>query len=252
MIKEPQYTNLVIKNKDSSRSKDTVKESEIEKKYLRTRIEDEEERRKKAEKERDVLIKSLDDMTERSKHMEAIIRGLEQENSEIYQRLRERDEDEKMYKEKLEGKEKEIIDLKEITKQINELKMIIENQNLLIGQQSMEITCLKSTNQAYDISNKENLKNMNIVMEKMNKMSNERLKVKHELDHIIQRRKSVKQLVCSNSFHQLPLSNRVCPFQNNFGRDLVNQSYCVPNTEKKQDNKSIERSYSDVHLSHLY
>jgi chromosome segregation protein len=243
----------VIKNKDSARSKDTArKESEIEKKYLRSRIEDEEERRKRVEKERDVLIKSLDDMTEKGKYIESIMRGLEKENSEIYQRLKERDEEEKMYKERLEEKDKEIFSLKELSKQIDELKQIIENQKLLIGQQSMEITCLKSTNQAYDISNKENLKNMNIVMEKMNKMSSERQKVKHELDHIIQRRKSVKHLSCSNSFHQLPISNRAYPFQQNSLNNLVNQSYCVPNTEKKQDIRSIERSHSDIHLSHLY
>ena len=99
----------MIKGKDSARSKDTArKESEIEKKYLRSRIEDEEERRKKAEKERDVLIKSLDDMTERSKQIEGLLRGLEQENRELYKRLKERDQEEKVIKEGFEEKEKQI------------------------------------------------------------------------------------------------------------------------------------------------
>lgn len=84
-----------------------------------------------------------------------------------------------------------------IQKQAEELEkqaQNIENQSKEIEKQGKEIDQLKITNKAFDISNKENFKNMNAVMEKMIYMSSERQKVKNELDNIIQRRKSVKNL----------------------------------------------------------
>ena len=97
---------------------------------------------------------------------------------------------------------------------------VIEDQKLLIGQQSIEITQLKINNKAFDLSNKENVMNMNSAIERVALMSNERHKVTHELDNIIQRRKSVKNLRCSNSFHQLSENK---PYETNF-KDIKNQS----------------------------
>lgn len=81
-----------------------------------------------------------------------------------------------------------------VDKLLEEQIKINEEQRLVIEQYVKEIDQLKITNKAFDISNKENFKNMNAVMEKMIYMSSERQKVKNEMDNIIQRRKSMKNL----------------------------------------------------------
>ena len=81
---------------------------------------------------------------------------------------------------------------------------------------------------------------MNAVMEKMIYMSSERQKVKNEMDHIIQRRKSMRSLVWSNSFHHLP-SKKVYPYNPpNVLKEHNSKNYWNF-TEKKQDKNSIDR-----------
>jgi len=238
IFRDPQYTNLVIKNKqDNNRSRDSKQSKEsklinekdrIELKYLRHRIDDETERRKKAENERDILIKSLDDMTNRAKKLEKTIGELETENSEVYERLNQSDQDIIKINKSHDEMAKQLAELRvecESSKIENlELKRTIDNQQLLIGRQSIEITQLKTTNQAFDMSNKENMRNMGAVMSKIVVMNNERQKMTHELDHIIKRRKSVKSLACSNSLQHLPQNQRI--YTNNPSRLLKD---CVSN-----------------------
>jgi len=78
-------------SKQSNESKLLNEKDRIELKYLRHRIDDETDRRKKAEKERDILIKSLDDMTNQAKKLEKTIRELETVNSDIYGKLNQSD-----------------------------------------------------------------------------------------------------------------------------------------------------------------
>ena len=126
-----------------------------------------------------------------------------------------------------------------VDKLLEEQIKINEEQRLAIEQYVKEIDQLKITNKAFDISNKENFKNMNAVMEKMIYMSSERQKVKNEMDNIIQRRKSMKNLTWSNSFHHLPAKG-IYPYnQQNILREIVAKSYCNF-TEKKQDKHLIE------------
>jgi chromosome segregation ATPase len=259
ILRDPQYTNLVIRNKpDSTRSKESRKAEEKEKielKYLRNRVEDETSRRKKAERERDTLINSLDDMTRKAKDLEITLKDFEKENIDLYEKLRRYNEELKSKELKTQELYKQIADLQmsksTFEKQCEGYQKVVEDQKLLIGKQSLEITELKTTNKAFDISNKENMKNMNAVIEKMVSMSNERQKVKNELDHIILRRKNQQNLSCSSSFHQLHSNRKAYPYTQPKLLKSVNSQACV-HTEKKQDGKSIDRSYSDINVMRMY
>lgn len=191
---------------------------------MRSRIEDETDRRRKAENERDTLIRSLDDMTQQAKRLEDVVRDYEKENIDIYERLRKANEELFQNSDNYQLVLKEIANLKvelQKEKQCNQnYCKVIEDQQLLIGQQSIEITQLKLVNKTYDQSNKENVKNMNAAIERVALMSNERQKVKHELENIIQRRKSVKNLKCSSSLNHLSESK---PYHSKF-KDITNQS----------------------------
>lgn len=157
-------------------------------------MEDETNRRKKVEQERDILIQSLNEMTERAKGVEKALREFEKENVDLYERLKRCNQELTVAQDRNNEVLQQLADVQlekeKIMKEKEEFGQLIESQKLLIGKQSMEITELKTTNRAYDISNKENVKNMNAVMEKMMFMSNERQKVKYELENIIHRRKS--------------------------------------------------------------
>jgi hypothetical protein len=167
---------------------------------MRSRVEDETNRRKKAESERNTLIKSLDDMTLQAKRLENMVRDYEKENIDIYEKLRKTNDDRQLAIKELNDIR---VELRKESEYAASYSKVIEDQKLLIGQQSIEINQLKINNKAFDLSNKENVMNMNSAIERVALMSNERHKVTHELDNIIQRRKSVKNLRCSNSFHQL-------------------------------------------------
>lgn len=255
VLKEPQYTNLIIRNNpDSTKSKEIQKNDEklqSELKYLHSRLDDEIARRKKAEHERDVLIASLDDMTQQARTLETTVRDFEQENIELYDKLKRVTQELTFSTEKNKEAVKKITDMQidkdkteivvaELNSRIQEHSRKIEKQQEQINSQKVEIDNLRMTNKAYDISNKENFKNMNVVMEKIIYMSSERQRVKNEMDNIIQRRKSVKNLGCSNSFHNLP--SKSYPYNPpDVLKELSSKSYCNY-TEKKEDKRSVDRN----------
>ena len=233
ILKDPQYTNLVIKNKgdDSTvthRSSKLEDKETIELKYLRNRVEDETKRRKQAERERDTLIKSLDDMTAQVKKLEGTIREFEKENIDLYERIKKNNQEADQMNENHNSALRQITELQTEREkhktEIENMSKMIEDQKLFIGQQSVEITQLRLTN----MSNKENIKHLNVAVEQVAYMTNERKKVKCELDNIIKRRKSKKSLGCSNSFCHLP-ENKGYPCQ---PLKPSNSHYCL-NTEKK-------------------
>ena len=90
-LHDPQYTNLIIRNPSSTRSRDQNHNNEkyqTEIKYLHSRLEDEMTRRKRAEQERDCLIASLDDMTRQARNLEKTLRDFEHENIDLYDKLK--------------------------------------------------------------------------------------------------------------------------------------------------------------------
>lgn len=84
---------------------------------------------------------------------------------------------------------------------------------------------------------------MSIVMEKMMHMSSERQHVKSELDNIIQRRKSMKNLATSNSFAQLS-SGKHYPFGTPL-RDSIS-NYINYQSDKQDKHLAGDRSYKDL------
>lgn len=88
LMRDPQYTNLVIPDKRRDMVSQEVQMSDKKEKttirYLKDRLHEEKEKRKHAEKERDILISSLNDMTVQARRLEQTLRDFEKENIELY------------------------------------------------------------------------------------------------------------------------------------------------------------------------
>mmetsp|Transcript_4701 Transcript_4701/g.3958 ORF Transcript_4701/g.3958 Transcript_4701/m.3958 type:complete len:115 (-) Transcript_4701:79-423(-) len=114
---------------------------------------------------------------------------------------------------------------------------------MLIGKQSVDINQLTIRNRAYDLSNKENFKNMNYAFEKVAHMSNERNKVTNELDNILKRKKSLKT---SNSFQQL---SEFKIHNMKRSEDSLNRSYIYNHVDTIGDARLFNKSYSDARIA---
>jgi len=145
-------------------------------------------------------------MTQQARKLEHTLREFEKENIDLYYLLKQNNTEILHIKELSQNsfnESKELkLNLEKAEQQNISLQTVIEDQKLLIGQQSLEIAQLKITNKAYDLSNKENMKNINAAFQKVDYMSKERQKVSNELNNIILRKRK-KTLRVSNSFQML-------------------------------------------------
>ncbi|CAI2371724.1 unnamed protein product [Moneuplotes crassus] len=246
-LSNPIYASVINRNRhDASMLADKINQ-------LEEKLETEIYRRKMVERERDDLVISLNDMTMQTKDLEKSLKGFKTENIDLYQLLKQNNKDILFAKQQAENYYKDINDLKQaLLKEENKnasLQKVIEDQKLLIGQQSMEMAQLKITNKAYDLSNKENVRNMNLAFGKVLDMSHERKKVSNELDNIIQRRKSKKNLQGSNSFKQLANLNTGC-MNSQRGISSTNNLHCCQHSNEKPG-LLIDRSYSDARMLNM-
>ncbi|CAI2373845.1 unnamed protein product [Moneuplotes crassus] len=246
-MQNPAYVNIIRRNHYED---NILIEKNIQ---LEAKLEEESNKRKIAERERDKLMSSLKDMTVQAKKLETTLTDFEKENIDLYQLLKENNKEINFAKEQAENYYKEINELKARVQQEEQrnysLQKVIDDQKLILGQQSMEMTQLKITNQAYDLSNKENVRNMNFALERVVNMSNERKKVSNELDNIILRRKSRKSLQGSHSFQQLSSYKNSC---NSSQRDIssIRKQHCCQNTNEKSACR-MDRSYSDAQILNM-
>lgn len=92
MMHDHNYTNLVIpKSTENMVSQEVQFSNSKEKariKYLQWRLEEEKDKRLNSEKERNILINSLDDMTAQAKRLEQTLRDFERENIDLYEKLK--------------------------------------------------------------------------------------------------------------------------------------------------------------------
>ena len=117
-------------------------------------------------------------MNEQARKLERTLRDFERENIELFKLLKQSNAEvvKTQELERIKARESHELklELEKWNKHASELNKTIEDQKKIIGEQSMEITELRISNKAYDISNKENAKNMNIAFERVTQMSNER------------------------------------------------------------------------------
>ena len=253
MLDNPAYTNVIIPNFRREMKWQEIQHEDIKEKskirYLKDRLSEEKEKRKNVEKERDILISSLDDMTHQAKRLESTVRQFEKENIELYEKLKIWNQELTNYSDKNKDIIRQLSELQiqkdKADKTAESYKNTIEEQIGIIRGKTKEIDDLKTTNKAYDISNKENFKNMSMVMEKMIHMSSERQQVKSEMDNIIQRRRSMKNLgpqtslQCFNNAKPFPYNT---PLRDGAGKLLNYQN-------QKSHNKPLsEKSYSDCFI----